>query len=377
MHDSASHAPPSTSLDAQGGAVSPQSSDEGLAIHSRTVTPTCMPVERQQWIDRAKGFAILLVVYGHVTRGMDKAGIMPLNGPLAVIDAAIYAFHMPLFFALSGCLFCTALRSKGPALMLANKWDSIIYPYVLWSLLHGGLELVLDRWTNHATSIGDVLSFVWRPRIHFWFLHALFLCFLVQCALSSRSLRHGYVGGLLFAIVGLAWAFLMPPIPGISALLPVFPFFLLGAIHGCELRTSVARYLALGLACAAAFVVIHAAPDAVAVALAPSLTLLGIAATCGLLTTPNMPGASCLDLLGRYSFEIYLLHVIAAAGVRIIFQKFLGISHPTLHVALGITAGIALPMLTARICTRLGWEWCWKAPRWLSGERLVRRLHDH
>lgn len=44
------------------------------------------------WLDSAKGFGIILVVLGHASL------VMPLNRTL-------YAFHMPLFFIISGLLF--------------------------------------------------------------------------------------------------------------------------------------------------------------------------------------------------------------------------------------------------------------------------------
>ncbi len=43
--------------------------------------------KRVEWIDQVKGYAILLVVYGH-------------NFPF--LEKYIYSFHMPLFFIIAG-----------------------------------------------------------------------------------------------------------------------------------------------------------------------------------------------------------------------------------------------------------------------------------
>ena len=43
---------------------------------------------REPWIDFAKGITLLLVIIGHTVSG--------------VLSGAIYSFHMPLFFILSG-----------------------------------------------------------------------------------------------------------------------------------------------------------------------------------------------------------------------------------------------------------------------------------
>lgn len=45
---------------------------------------------RIEWVDIAKGFGIILVVIGHMVKG---------NG---IVGQYIWAFHMPLFFFLSG-----------------------------------------------------------------------------------------------------------------------------------------------------------------------------------------------------------------------------------------------------------------------------------
>lgn len=58
----------------------------------------------EAWPDIAKGIGILLVVYGHVARGIEKAGL-PIDPVFfKTVDVLIYAFHMPLFFFVSGYL---------------------------------------------------------------------------------------------------------------------------------------------------------------------------------------------------------------------------------------------------------------------------------
>jgi fucose 4-O-acetylase-like acetyltransferase len=57
--------------------------------------------KRIEWVDTAKGIGILLVILGHTI-------LLPF------ISVPIYAFHMPLFFLLSG-LFIKANKYE-------NKW---------------------------------------------------------------------------------------------------------------------------------------------------------------------------------------------------------------------------------------------------------------
>ena len=59
---------------------------------------------RESWVDYAKGIGILLVVFGHVNRGLQAAGI--------IMPSKLYHFHMPLFFFCLACFLLSRLRRK-------------------------------------------------------------------------------------------------------------------------------------------------------------------------------------------------------------------------------------------------------------------------
>ena len=61
--------------------------------------------ERNVWVDYAKAIGIILVVYGHVARGVFNAGLPMDEARFVLVDSIIYSFHMPLFFFLSGLFF--------------------------------------------------------------------------------------------------------------------------------------------------------------------------------------------------------------------------------------------------------------------------------
>ncbi|WP_373565555.1 acyltransferase family protein, partial [Klebsiella pneumoniae] len=51
---------------------------------------------REAWVDYAKGIGIILVVFGHVNRGLYSAGIQLSGSSYLLTDSIIYSFHMPL-----------------------------------------------------------------------------------------------------------------------------------------------------------------------------------------------------------------------------------------------------------------------------------------
>lgn len=63
------------------------------------------PRERVDWIDTAKGIAILLVVVGHVGGYTGKYSIPEYQRWIDYAVWLIYTFHMPLFFCLSGYVY--------------------------------------------------------------------------------------------------------------------------------------------------------------------------------------------------------------------------------------------------------------------------------
>ena len=62
-----------------------------------------MKASRLNWIDYARGIAIILVCYRHVYEGSKEAGI-PVKDYnfLEYANISLYSFRMPLFFIISG-----------------------------------------------------------------------------------------------------------------------------------------------------------------------------------------------------------------------------------------------------------------------------------
>lgn len=91
---------------------------------------------RNLWVDYGKAIGIVLVVYGHVVRGLLAAGIIEDHIFLhKLVDSVIYSFHMPLFFFLSGLFFWHSMSNRGANGVFLSKIDTVFYPFVLWSIL--------------------------------------------------------------------------------------------------------------------------------------------------------------------------------------------------------------------------------------------------
>lgn len=77
--------------------------------------------ERIPWVDICRGIAIILVLYGHALSNDTQRFI-------------IYAFHMPLFFFLSGIVFRQD-KTKNFLHVIWKNTKAILIPYVIFALL--------------------------------------------------------------------------------------------------------------------------------------------------------------------------------------------------------------------------------------------------
>ncbi|WP_321041620.1 acyltransferase family protein, partial [Veillonella caviae] len=92
---------------------------------------------RIEWLDSLKGFAIFLVVVGHVVLGYIRADIFPqYYNELQYIYNIIYSFHMPLFFLISGFLYKLTWSKKNTGVFkkIGNKFLNMVPMYLVFSL---------------------------------------------------------------------------------------------------------------------------------------------------------------------------------------------------------------------------------------------------
>ena len=168
--------------------------------HATRIAENPRESRRDESLDVAKGIGILLVVVGHCLEGLVFAGFFPssLAWPSLTVYA-IYLFHMPLFFAVSGHL--ASGKHRPAKATLAKLVPTIVYPYFLWSVLEGLALVYMNRYTSSQVSISALYKILWAPIVPYWFLYALFFCHVGY--LFLRKLSHGaqlVIAGVLFLV---------------------------------------------------------------------------------------------------------------------------------------------------------------------------------
>ncbi len=308
--------------------------------------------ERNIWIDIAKGIGIILVVYGHVLRGLDNAQL-PINKEFFITsDLFIYSFHMPLFFVLSGLLFKKGLnkyKSKG---LLNNKIKTILYPFIIWSILQTAIEVMLSNFTNGQIGMENLLTAIFIPRAQYWFLHALFCINLINILLQYVFRKHWL---LISSMLSILFHIFPINISIFSNSVTYLIFFNVG-IFICEYIESTKtieksnKLIFIFISCICMFIILEYVYIVEKITLLKDMLILPLLGTItvfcySLLISKYKVQKKVLSLLGKYSLHIYILHILVASGTRIVLLRGFNIDNVTIHIFLGTFLGITLPLI--------------------------------
>jgi fucose 4-O-acetylase-like acetyltransferase len=323
---------------------------------------------RVDWIDYAKGIAIVLVVLGHVDHGIISAGLAGETSTqyLSAIDGFLYAFHMPVFFFIGG-LFAARLRTRPAARTAVTLLSTIVYPYFVWATIQALLGLCFRSYTNHTTAVRDVALIAIEPPMQFWFLYVYFLIIATYFLLSKARIPRVWIA-LVFAAAWILLAFKVQSTWMPLFLLQIYGIYFIAGDFGRPLFLSAldeqsawrSWWISAGITCllVVAFLTWLTESD-----IPPLCGLVGITGTCCIaaaLAAKRM--ARFIQVCGVVSLEIYVMHTLFSAAVRIGLTRVLRITNVPIHIGLGVLAGIAFPVAIAYLARKYEFEWLFRFP---------------
>ena len=302
---------------------------------------------REAWLDGLKGLAILLVILGHVLSGYMDARVFPESYvSFYHVRTWIYAFHMPLFFLLSGFTFTLAywrggrLRAAGFFQQLFN----LLWIYVLFALIQWGVKQAVPDMVNEVYDLDTLRRMFVEPLGNFWYIYVLFVIYLIAAltntpAWSMRWLLLPLSLSVWAVDTHLNWQNLT-----VYRVVYHFFFFALGCAL-CRRRRLVVSRKALGMGvmglCTAVYFYVFWYTRnwygvwKVGIALSVSYGLLQLFRRCRPLAEFPL-----LQLCGKHCLEIYLLHTFFTAGLRNYLPEW-GVSGPWLSVLLNFVLSTA------------------------------------
>ncbi len=320
------------------------------------------------WVEYTKGIGIILVVYGHVARGVFNAGMIQNVELFELVDSIIYSFHMPLFFFISGLFFVSSITRRSAKGLLISKVDTIVYPYLLWSLIQGLVKFMVGPFTNFGIESDELYAILWEPIDQFWFLYVLFLIFLMITVIY-KFVSSVYLLFVLSVALFFFGGQLSSPWSVLNSTYGYLVYFCSGMVLSQYLGRPVKNNLIWALFSGCLFVLLQVIGHSgnVDVNLEPYSRLLvgglGVMATVFVSKYLVQINLKTLQLIGGYSLVVYLVHVLFGSGFRIIMQKFFGVDDSSFHLVFGTLVGVVLPILFVKYAELMKLSFLFSRPK--------------
>ncbi|PPH95538.1 hypothetical protein C5C95_16060 [Rathayibacter sp. AY1B7] len=332
---------------------------------------------RREWVDFAKGAAILMVVYYHTSLYLGDIGVENTLGRIKVV---FELFPMPLFFLVSG-LFGSRIRTWS----FPDLWRRRLYPllwlYVVWSVIRMAFYLVVPLANGGlgelpATDPLNLLLLFFWPSSSYWFIYGLVLFTLGAWLLRKVDHR---VQVALAAVMGTMFTtgLLNTTNVGWNRIGALFVFFLVGTLYSKRIIDFVEQKGSRAfLYVTPVFVVLSAVLFLFPIRWVPFLALAGqmAAVAMGILVSRALSRVRFLNfftICGERSLHIYLLHlyfiVIAITILRVILpedrSEIGGFEVPLLLVVMVLA--VVLSLFVTRYLSKV--KWIYVPPAALGG----------
>lgn len=312
--------------------------------------------EREKWVDSVKVIACILVVMGHFFQSMTKANIFSAGYLYEWFNMTIYHFHVPLFFICSGYLYQkhSIVNSTGQWFRnVTKKALALGVPYVTFSMVTWGLKTIFSDGVNKQAD-GILSTLIFNPSAPYWYLYALFFIFLVTPTFNNvKMTKVGLIVALAAKILSFAGK---TDIYAVSTVLSNEIWFVLG-MSICAFAIQIKGKKLLGIACGLLFMIssvgVYVA-NVYAPAVSFALGLLACTAVILLVVCYEDKLGKSMELLGKYTMPIFLMHTLFAAPLRIMLLK-VGVTNAAVHVVLGLWISFAGLIVAAWIMKKTKW----------------------
>lgn len=320
-----------------------------------------MVKKRIVWVDNVKIIAIILVVLGHLMQSFVKSGIIALSSSYDCFIELIYCFHVPLFFICSGFLYQQYTKTdtlKSYSKNILKKFIALGVPYFVFSTITYLIKMFLEDSVNSQNETSLLGTLFVSPSAPYWFLYALFMFFIINPVIKKKSdaIIRLSVCAVLFVV------FNFMPYINIPFLLTLVSYvfhhmiwFVAGmAVSYLDLTKKFKKYQGIYFI---AFLILGIIIYYFSDYFIHYKLLLGVLACAGIIgfigsvSNKNEQGKT-LKFLSKYTMPVFLMHTLAAAGIRVILLK-LGIENAAIHIVLGGIGTFILPVIAAMIMEKI------------------------
>ncbi len=307
--------------------------------------------QRVEWLDSAKGVAMITVVLYHVLLGFETAGLVQPSSILEYTNIYLRAAATPIFFIVSGFFIERSMSKYGYKKFFKGALLFLVYPYFLWSIIQIAVKIVFASLVN-KTETFEIVSLLYEPVAQFWFLHALFLAQVIY-ALIHKTQKQNI---LIFAAIIFAASFVNGSVGFVADALRSSGLLLIGVYFAKENR--ILKIQPMKVVIISLIILLLTGPlyayYIMPMGIAGRSNIIGGITTfivvAALLAKYGSP--KILEIFGKYSMYIYVMHIMAIVPFRVVIMK-LGIDIPLLSITICLVAGLILPLIAAIIMEKI------------------------
>lgn len=280
--------------------------------------------QRLQYIDQLKGFAILLVVVGHVIEWCFN------ETSTSLLYRIIYSFHMPLFAFMSGLVFRGGNNFMEGLKKFGKQTERLMLPFLVVGLIYSYsvLHLNYEAFFQHLYKQG------------YWYLLFLLQCYLLTHVYHifigkrfENKLNLSIVSDLIFLCIVFVLLRFVPKFTVISQIIGfyhlfhLYTFFFVGyTIKKYNILDKIfAKFNGISDVSLMVYIVMFIGsyywkPTAVKQLLLAAFAIFPIICLFYKKRNEQNKTSAMLETFGRYSLEIYVFHYFLIQNCNMTFM---------------------------------------------------------
>lgn len=332
--------------------------------------------KRIEWLDTAKGIAMIMVVMGHVVQSYHNVQQYETSLLFNFTHRFVYSFHMALFMVISGILLHVSMKkvsltkaTGGVRHLLINKAIAYLVPYIFFSFVWWSFKMAFAGQVNSTLELKDLLLIFIYPISFMWFLYALFIIVLVQVLIGKKAENKTFA--LSHLTIALALFLLQPYLVKelvnirfsdliVNDIIRNYLYFLIGfyysrwIIYFMESKKKQRIAVLSGLTLFISNIVLYNHPNLSNQCTSVIIALSGC--IFSLIVCSTIDRVKVLSIVGKYSLSIYVLQGLTIAATR---QALNTIYHPIdnesgwIPMITCTLSGIFIPLLLFGISTKI------------------------